>query len=279
MSTRTALLTGTSSGMGLHAAVELARRGVFVLASMRDPDRAGRLEEAAQRKGVHVTVCRLDVTGAEVERQLQQIIHRHGEIDILVNNAGRGSVGTAEDLTMAQIRAQLEVNYLGPVRLTKVLLPRMRVLGNGTILTVTSVGGVVGQPFADAYCGAKFAVEGFMQSLSVVAAEFGVRVGVIEPAAVASSFVASVGQAATTGPYDELLTAYLARSEQAFRSAQSEADAGYEIAEAALSEDFVFRRQTSEAATQFAALSLADLDGSRVRSYTKPWIQPDGAAG
>ncbi|GAB3493060.1 SDR family oxidoreductase [Flexivirga lutea] len=262
--------------MGLHAAVELARRGVVVLASMRDPRRAGRLEEVAERMGVRVTVCPLDVTGANVERQLQQIIQRYGEIDILVNNAGRGSVGTAEDLTMAQIRAQLEVNYLGPVRLTKILLPRMRELGSGTILTVTSVGGVVGQPFADAYCGAKFAVEGFMQSLSTVAAQFGVRVGVIEPAAVASSFVASIGQAAATGPYEELLAAYLARTRRAFHSAQSEVDAGYQIADAALSEDFVFRRQTSDAARRFAAMSLGDLDGSRVWSATKPWIQPGG---
>jgi NAD(P)-dependent dehydrogenase (short-subunit alcohol dehydrogenase family) len=124
----------------------------------------------------------------------------HGRIDVLVNNAGRGSVGSAEQLSLQDVREQLEVNYLGPVALTQAVLPAMRAAGSGRILTVTSVGGAVGQPFADAYCGAKFAVEGFMQSLAVVAERFGIWVSVIEPAAVASEFVANVARPAHAGP-------------------------------------------------------------------------------
>ena len=207
---------------------------------------------------------------------MEQIATDHGGIDILVNNAGQGSVGTAEELTMDQIRAQLEVNYLGPVRLTKAVLPRMRSAGAGTVLTVTSVGGVVGQPFADAYCGAKFAVEGFMQSLAVVMAEFGVRVSVIEPAAVASSFVGNTDRMPTAGPYADLLAAHLATSERTFAAAQSQEDAGAAIADAATAEHYQFRHQASAAATRFAGLSLVDLDGSRVMSYTRGWISPRG---
>src|SRR5262245_58902768 len=86
------------------------------------------------------------------------------------------------------------------------------------------------RPFADAYCGAKFAVEGFMQSLAVVAERFGVWVSVIEPGAVASEFVANVSRPEPGGPYASLLAAYTSRTQAAFANAQSAASAGAAIA-------------------------------------------------
>jgi short-subunit dehydrogenase len=315
-----ALVTGTSSGMGLHAAVELARRGLSVVATMRDVRRSDRLEAAAAEAGVALDVRPLDVTDHEAARAcVDGVLADHARIDVLVNNAGRGAVGTAEQLGLDEIRDQLEVNYLGPVALTKLVLPAMRVAGSGRVLTVTSVGGTVGQPFADAYCGAKFAVEGFMQSLSTVMLAHGVWVSVIEPAAVASDFVrnvarpagggiaggertdqatdawtdaaravvhdasdatergtADVAGAVPTGPYAAQLDAYLARSAGAFAAAQSAHDAGLAIAEAVTSSEYRFRWQTSQGATAFVGMSLADLDGSRVLRATRTWIEtPD----
>lgn len=268
-----ALVTGTSSGMGLHAAVELARRGLHVVATMRDTARAGALQDAAAAAGVSVEVRALDVVHHEAAARLvAQIEAEHGGIHVLVNNAGQGSVATAEQLTMEQIQAQLDINYLAPVHLTKLVLPGMRERGSGRILTVTSVGGAVGQPFADAYCGAKFAVEGFMQSLAVVAERIGVRVSVFEPAAVASSFVANVVRADQGGPYGPLLAAYRARTAGAFASAQSSESAGAAIAAAVMADEYRFRWQSSERATAFVGVSLADSDGSRVLDFTRPWI-------
>ena len=195
---------------------------------------------------------------------------------------GAGAVATAEQLSLDEIRDQLEVNYLGPVALTKLVLPHMRAAGSGTVLTVTSVGGAVGQPFADAYCGAKFAVEGFMQSLAVVMLAHGVHVSVIEPAAVASDFVGNVARperapgndtGPTPDPYAAQLEAYLARSAGAFANAQSSRDAAAAIADAATSTDYRFRWQTSEGATAFVGMSLADTDGSRVLGATRGWIE------
>ena len=282
-----ALVTGTSSGMGLHAAVELARRGLFVVATMRDVSRSDRLDAAADGAGVELDVRPLDVTDHEAARAcVDGVLADHGRIDVLVNNAGRGAVGTAEQLGLDEIRDQLEVNYLGPVSLTKLVLPTMRAAGSGRVLTVTSVGGAVGQPFADAYCGAKFAVEGFMQSLSTVLLAHGVWVSVIEPAAVASDFVSNVarpsagGDAAGDGAdaaagdaYAAQLDAYLARSAGAFAAAQSAHDAGVAIADAVTSSDYRFRWQTSPGATAFVGMSLADLDGSRVLGATRTWIE------
>lgn len=279
-----ALVTGTSSGMGLHAAVELARRGHAVVATMRDTGRDTALRQAAAEAGVELDVRPLDVTDHEAARAcVESVLADHGRIDVLVNNAGRGAVGTTEQLGLDEVRDQLEVNYLGPVALTKLVLPHMRAAGSGRVLTVTSVGGAVGQPFADAYCGAKFAVEGFMQSLAVVMLAHGVRVSVVEPAAVASEFVANVarpsgvrggaGGAGDADPYAAQLEAYLARSAGAFADAQSSRDAALAIADAATAEGYRFRWQTSEAATAFVGMSLADTDGSRVLGMTRSWIE------
>lgn len=270
--TEVALVTGCSTGMGLHTAIALARRGALVVATMRDPARSGPLQDAAEAADVDVEIAALDVTDRQAARHVvDAIASEHGPVSILVNNAGQGCMGTAEQLTLEQVREQLEVNYLAPVHLAQLVLPAMRAAGRGRILTVTSVGGAVGQPFADAYCGSKFAVEGFMQSLSTVAHGFGVWVSVVEPAAVASAFVANAVRTAEAGPYRHQMQSYLARAETSFARAQQADEAGAAIAAAALAQEYRFRWQTSGAASDFAALSLADLDCSRVFDATLPW--------
>lgn len=268
----TAIVTGTSSGIGLHTAVGLARAGFDVVATVRDPTRADALRRAADDAEVRLDIRALDVTDASGARDLVDAV---GPVDVLVNNAGRGAVGTLEQLGDTDLQAQLETNYLSAARLTRLVLPGMRDRGRGRIVSVSSVGGAVGQPFADAYCAAKFALEGLMQSLAPVAATFGVEVCIVEPAAVASSFVDSV-ELAPPGPYATLQQAYLDRSAATFASAQSPQDAARTVVEAASTPHPRFRWQTSEAAARFAGLSLADLDGSAVLGATAGWIRPSG---
>lgn len=271
-----ALVTGTSSGMGLHTAVGLAARGATVVATMRDPARAGELTAAAEQAGVQVQVRALDVTEQHsIDSCLAEVSREFGSVEVLVNNAGRGRVATLEQLERADLQEQLDVNYLGVAAMTKAVLPGMRAAGRGRIVTVTSVGGVIGQPFADAYCGAKFAVEGLMQSLAPVLAKLGITVSVVEPGAVASSFVANVKrpEPAADDPYGELLQAYLRRSDSSFAQAQTPAAAAEVIVEAALTDTPRFRWQTSAGASAFAGLSLADLDGSRVLGATGGWLE------
>ncbi|MGG5260551.1 SDR family oxidoreductase [Phycicoccus avicenniae] len=274
-----ALVTGTSSGMGLETAVGLARAGLTVVATMRDTGRAGPLREAAAEAGVELDVRALDVTDADGSRAaVEAVLADHGSLDVLVNNAGRGAVATLEQLSDAQLQEQLDVNYLGVARMTRLVLPAMRAAGRGRVVTVTSVGGAVGQPFADAYCAAKFAVEGLMQSLAPVVATFGVTVSIVEPGAVASEFTGNVhradgdGAETTDDPYAELLAAYLHRTAAAFDAAQSSRDAAAVIVEAATTDAPRFRWQTSAQAEQFVGLSLGDLDGSRVVGATSTWL-------
>ncbi|MER5729410.1 SDR family NAD(P)-dependent oxidoreductase [Streptomyces sp. NPDC002138] len=277
--TRTVLITGTSTGIGLAAAVATARAGWHTVATMRNTAKADALLKAAAEAGVAdlVQVKRLDVTDPRsVADCVAEVVAEHGGLDAVVNNAGAGYVGTIEQHGMEPVRTAMEVNYFGVVELTKAALPHLRA-SRGRVITVTSVGGVVGQPFNEAYCAAKFAVEGFMESLAPVAATTGVQVSVVEPGAVASEFVASIqldvpALLAAAGPYAPALQAYITRTTQSFGSAQTSAEAAAPIVEALTAETMPFRIQTSDWARDFVATKLADLDGSAVQGLTSAWL-------
>jgi NAD(P)-dependent dehydrogenase (short-subunit alcohol dehydrogenase family) len=274
--TNTVLVTGTSSGIGLATAVAAARAGWRVVATMRDTSRSGALVEAAKAAGVAdlVDVRALDVTDAAATC-VDDVVAEYGRLDAVINNAGAGHVGTLEQESIDDVRGVFEVNFFGVLNVTKAALPHLRA-ARGRLITITSVGGVVGQPFNEAYCGAKFAVEGFMESLAPLAAAHGVRVTVVEPGAVASEFVANVGfdpaQLEAAGPYAPQLRSYLERTRNAFDGAQTSEEAGASIVEVLTAEKPAFRVQTSDAARTFSGTKLSDLDGSVVQSLTAGWV-------
>ncbi|WP_225728414.1 MULTISPECIES: SDR family NAD(P)-dependent oxidoreductase [unclassified Nocardia] len=272
MSGKIVLITGTSSGIGLATAVAAAQHGWRVIATMRDTGKAGALRDAAARAGVSVEVQALDVTDpASIATCLSGL----DRLDALVNNAGAGHVGTLEQESVDDVRAVMEVNFFGVLNATKAALPLLRA-SKGRLVTVTSVGGVVGQPFNEAYCAAKFAVEGFMESLAPVAATTGVAVSVVEPGAVASEFVSNVGGVDAAleqaGPYASTFAAYVSRTREAFAAAQSSEEVAERIAELLDAERPAFRLLTSDAARAFAGVKLADLDGSVVQALTAQWV-------
>ncbi|WP_035802971.1 SDR family NAD(P)-dependent oxidoreductase [Kitasatospora mediocidica] len=278
MSAKVVLITGTSSGIGLAAAVAAARAGFTTVATLRDPRRADALRKAAEQAGVELDIRPLDVTdAASVAACVAGVVADHGRLDAVVNNAGAGHLGTLENESVDDVRQVMEVNFFGVVQVAKAALPHLRAVG-GRLVTVTSVGGVVGQPFNEAYCAAKFAVEGYLESLAPVAASVGVTVSVVEPGAVASEFVANVGvdlaqAVAGAGAYAPALSAYLARTQAQFASAaQTPAEAAATIVEALTAERPAFRLQTSQAARGFVGVKLADLDGAAIQALTSAWI-------
>ncbi|GHE41181.1 SDR family NAD(P)-dependent oxidoreductase [Streptomyces vinaceus] len=278
---KTVLITGTSSGIGLAAAVATARAGWHTVATMRDTSRADALTKAAAEAGVSdlVQVKRLDVTDADsVAACVAEVVAEHGHLDAVVNNAGAGFVGTIEQHDMEKLRGVMEVNFFGVAELTRAALPHLRASG-GRVITVTSVGGVVGQPFNESYCAAKFAVEGFMESLAPVAAAMGVQVSVIEPGAVSSEFVNNVGLdlpalLAQAGPYAPSLQGYIDHAMQSFGSdtAQTPEQAAAPVVDALTAEKMPFRIQTSDWARTFVGMKLADLDGSAVQTEMTNWL-------
>ncbi len=183
---KVAVITGSSSGIGLLTAIEFAAHGYHVVATMRDLGRNGRIEGAAQKAGVreHLDLRRLDVTEFDtMPAAVEQIARDHGRIDVLVNNAGFSVAGFAEDMSLDELRLQLETNFFGNVAMSKAVLPVMRSQKSGHIINITSVGGLLAHPLLSAYCASKFALEGWSESLRIETHSLGIRVSVIEPGA------------------------------------------------------------------------------------------------
>ncbi|MEO6570794.1 MAG: SDR family NAD(P)-dependent oxidoreductase [Ilumatobacteraceae bacterium] len=278
MSQSVVLITGTSSGIGLESSIAAAQAGFDVIATMRDLGKSGVLSAAAERAGVTVEVRQLDVVDpTSVRACVDGVIADHGRLDAVINNAGTGHVGTIELESVDDVRSVMEINFFGVVNVVKASVEHLRA-SRGRLITVSSVGGAVGQPFNEAYCAAKFAVEGFMESLAPVLAQQGVQVVIVEPGAVASEFVSNVGvdpaeMLAGAGVYTSSLNAYITRVLGQFTtSAQAPAEAAATIVSALTDEDPPLRVQTSSWATGFVGTKLTDTDGRAVLGLTSAWV-------
>jgi short-subunit dehydrogenase len=275
-----ALVTGTSTGIGLESAVALAKAGFTVVATMRDLARSSALRQAADESGVALDLRELDVTNdGQCQALVAEVLADHLVIDVLVNNAGVGFVGTLEQVSLDDLAATMATNFTSVARLTKLVLPGQRERGSGRILTVTSVGGVVGQPFNDAYCAAKFAVEGLLESLAPVARAHGVSVSVIEPGPVSTAFVDNVTPSlikrpsADDDPYASEFAGYLSRVMASFADAQTAVEVADVVVQAAVDPNPRFRYQTSAVARAFVGTKIGDLDGSSVLAMTEEWVR------
>jgi NAD(P)-dependent dehydrogenase (short-subunit alcohol dehydrogenase family) len=217
---KTVLITGASTGLGASLAVLLAERGHRVWATMRDPAKQSPLAAAAGRKRVDLTIRQLDVQSTQsVNQCVAEMLAREGRLDVLVNNAGAGFIRATEQATEDDIRWVMDVNFMGVVRCTKAVIPHMRAARGGHIVNISSVGGLVGQPFNELYCAAKFAVEGYTEAMSSYMEEgFGLRFSIVEPGGIQSDFVKNVmAKTETTGgvlqdSYLPLLQRYLGRA-------------------------------------------------------------------
>ena len=177
------LITGASAGIGKATAIYLAQNGYMVYGAAR------RVEKMEELKTFGIRPIRLDVTKEEsIVACISQIFTEAGSIDILVNNAGFGSYGAIEDVSMEDARYQLEVNVFGAMRLTQLVLPKMRENKYGKIVNVSSVGGKTAFPLGGWYHASKFALEALSDSLRNEVRQFGIDVIVIEPGATQSEW-------------------------------------------------------------------------------------------
>jgi NAD(P)-dependent dehydrogenase (short-subunit alcohol dehydrogenase family) len=181
---KVAVVTGASSGIGLLTAVELARSGFRVVATMRNPSKRTRLDEAAAVAHVNqnIDVIRLDVTEFDSHSAfIADVVNKYSRLDVLVNNAGFSMAGFAEDCSFEELREQFETNFFGAVSMTKVVLPIMRRQGSGHIIQVSSIAGRCAHPVLSSYSGSKFALEGWSESLRIEMKPLGINVVLIEP--------------------------------------------------------------------------------------------------
>ena len=188
------LITGCSSGFGRCAAIELAQRGHAVVATARRVDALADLDVAQKLS--------LDV---DREESVRAAVAQAGEIDALVNNAGWSANGPVEKVPLEDVRRMFETNFFGAARMIQAIAPGMRARQRGVVVNVTSLAGRVASPLSGFYAATKFALEAVSEALHLELGHFGIRVAIIEPGYVQSSFRAnSTSHGIDEPPYDEL---------------------------------------------------------------------------
>jgi len=239
---KTWFITGTSRGFGREWAIAALERGDRVAATARD---LSSLDDLIAKYGDAILPIRLDVTDrAAAFAAVQRAHERFGRLDVIVNNAGYGQFGMVEEITEAEIRAQLETNVLGALWVTQAALPYLREQGSGHILQVSSIGGVSAFMNTGAYHASKWALEGFSQSLAQEVTGFGIRVTLIEPAGYSTDWSGSSAKHATALP------AYDKTREQALAARKGR-----------------FSQPGDPTATRTAILTLVDSDNPPLRLF------------
>lgn len=197
-----ALVTGASAGIGRATATRLAEAGFEVVGTSRNASRVIHLDGVA--------FLDLDVASEEsVTAAVEEVVERFGRLDVLVNNAGVGAIGAAEERSLAQDQQVIDINLIGVLRMTKAVLPHMRAQGNGRIINISSVLGLVPAPYAAIYSASKHALEGYSESLDHEVREHGIRVLLVEPGYTKTDFDGSLGEP------EQPLEAYTAQRQRA----------------------------------------------------------------
>jgi short-subunit dehydrogenase len=180
-----ALVTGCSTGIGYITSLTLARNGFYTYATMRNLDKSSNIKKISSKESLPLEVLQLDVTNDESTKNVMEVLKAEkNRIDVLVNNAGYGLIGSIEEISIKELKAQFETNLFGVIRVTQQVLPIMRMQkeGGGRIINVSSIGGILGYPLSAAYSSTKFAVEGLIESMRYEVEPFGIKTILIEPA-------------------------------------------------------------------------------------------------
>jgi NAD(P)-dependent dehydrogenase (short-subunit alcohol dehydrogenase family) len=208
---KVAVVTGSSSGIGLETSLTLARNGFYTYATMRKLEEAKSraLIQTAKNEKLPLQVTELDVDNDKsVTNAIDTIIEERKRIDVLVNNAGYALGGALEETSMDEIKSQFETNFFGSVRTMQAVLPIMRKQKTGKIVNLTSVLGRIAIPLSSPYHASKFAFEGLSESIQYELEPFGIKIILIEPGAVGSNFWKNIkiakSSSNTNSPYAQL---------------------------------------------------------------------------
>ncbi|MFS2156774.1 SDR family oxidoreductase [Pseudomonas sp. Pseusp122] len=184
------LITGSSSGIGLALVEQLLERGDRVAATLRKPQV---LSDLQTRYGERLWTAALDVTDtAAIRRVIDRAFNELGRIDVVVSNAGYALFGAAEEVSDEQIDLQLQTNLLGSIQVIRACLPFLRKQGGGRILQVSSEGGQLAYPNFSLYHASKWAIEGFVESVALEVAPFGIQITLVEPGPTRTNFGAAL---------------------------------------------------------------------------------------
>ncbi len=220
------VVTGANSGIGRASALHLAEHGYTVYGTVRSLDRAGKLLDEAEARGVTIELAELDIAdGGSVHDGFADILERAGRVDHLVNNAGVGGNGVVEETSAKRYLDVMNIDLCGATRCIQAVLPQMRERGSGTIVNITSVAGRLAAIAQAPYVAAKWALEGVTEQLAMEVAGMGIRVAIVEPGVTRSSIfgknVDMPNESGVYGPqYERMLQMYAAGAVHATDAAE-----------------------------------------------------------
>ena len=224
---KTAIVTGSSSGFGELIAIELAKSGHNVIATMRNLNKKEALLKLAASEGVtdKIMVYPLDVTKQKSIEELKVFLQSLDSIELLVNNAGYAQGGFCEELSLDAYRNQFETNFFGVIAVTQAVLPAMRKQKSGKIINMSSISGKFGFPGLSAYAASKHAIEGYSESLRLELKPFGIDVVLVEPGSYKTNIWQSVEKVSLRdqSPYESSMKSIkyeLKRSEASYGDPQ-----------------------------------------------------------
>jgi len=182
---KTVVITGASSGIGRAAAFEMARRGANLVLGARRAEQLEQTAEACRTLGVSAIAVVTDITEPE---QCRRLIAAASRVDVLVNNAGFAIFDSVAEADAGELRAMMDTNYFGTLHCTQAVLPQMLARGDGTIVNVSSITGIMGFARMGGYCASKFAVIGLTEALRDEVLGRGVRVALVCPGTTETEF-------------------------------------------------------------------------------------------
>ena len=212
---KSVVVTGANSGIGLVTVLELAGAGYDVIGTVRSAAKAELVQKAAADKGVTVRTVELDVNdAASTEAGFKQVDDMtDGRLWAVVNNAGYAQAGAVEDISDEQVRAQLETNLVAPMRIARIVLPGMKARGEGRIVNVSSVAGRMSTPLMGWYCASKHGLEAVTDALRMEVEADGVRVILVEPGMFGTDIWSAAQASSLPEPSSARYAAAYARSE------------------------------------------------------------------
>ncbi|MDQ3837424.1 MAG: SDR family oxidoreductase, partial [Thermoproteota archaeon] len=223
-----AVVTGSSSGIGLATSLALAKNGYLTYATMRNLAKRDSIQSIAEEQHLPIRTVQLDVTDENsIKNAIQSILSEAGRIDVLVNNAGYGLTGAFEDIGIDEIKALYETNLFGMMCVTQAALPIMRKQGSGRIINISSGAGRIGFPGNSAYVSSKFALEGLSESMSYELEQFGIKTVLVEPGFVRTDFAENIAISKKAqdpnSPYSQMMQMMSSNRDKMFENA-SDAD-------------------------------------------------------
>jgi len=263
---KTALITGTSSGIGRATALYLSKKGFRVYASSRTPQKLLSIQNE------NIIPIRLDITDFD---NIKKAISKIDKIDVLINNAGYGLVSTVEDVTEEEMFNQFNINLFGLIRVTKAVLPMMREQNSGVIINISSFLGKIGLPLLTLYNASKYAVEGVTDSLRYELRDFNIRVHSIMPGFFDTNFardnlVINAQTFAPNSPYSHIVSNLAPQIVEQINHGNSASEVAELILKIVEDKNFVARQTAGDKAKKFIPMrrELCDEDFERrVRDY------------